>query len=160
MKKLPVLAGCILLLLMAGSVFAQQEQTNQNPSPDSISEIKGKTKFFLIAGEEYKTILKLLTKKSTGPRLAAAQEEADFIVEFVSTQTDTEKIKTPLNGPRYIAGSTAGLSVYYMNGDKRVVVWHKEGYGTQYGIVPNPSGDAGLRLLATGLTTRFLNDLK
>jgi hypothetical protein len=160
MKKLPVIAGCILLLLVAGSAFAQQEQAGQKPSPDSISEIKGKTKFFLIADEEYKTILKLLTKKNTGLQLAATQEEADFIVEFVSTQTDTAKIKTPLNGPRYIAGSTAGLFVYYMSGDKRVAVWQKEGYGTQFGIVPNPSGDAGMRMLATGLTTRFLKDLE
>jgi hypothetical protein len=131
MKKLIPL----FIIALAAAAFAQSEL----PDRGSLSDIKGKTKFYIVAdAQNTKQILKALKDHSELVQVNRA-DDADFFIEYA--EPHERKLVTSAQ----LSMISGQLDVYFYRDKRKVVAW-------------SDSKESALQWPSLSLTKKFLKD--
>ena len=100
----------LLIALLAPPAFAQSDL----PTIGTLDEIKGKTKFYVVANtDDRDKIVKVLKKR---PELVVVGEpdDAEFFIEYRETSRDEKMMMTMARGQ---------MDVYVIREKKKVIAW-------------------------------------
>lgn len=110
---LTIIASFVLAMAISGQVPAAY------PDHGQISDIHGKTKFYLKApAKERGSLLKELLKKTDLVEVTKV-EDADFVIDY---QTLNNKEK-PTGEGSSVTSITGQMDVYYFRDGRQIVVW-------------------------------------
>jgi hypothetical protein len=105
------------LLLAFFAVFAVAAQTDL-PDKGSLSELSGKTKYYVIADGLAPKYIRGAFKKSKTLVEVNSADDAEFFVEY-----RTIKEADPGSGLAAMLSTEGQMDIFYRRGDKKVIVW-------------------------------------